>query len=75
MKELLAQEVYRQRGAFAKSRNRQGVVRRSGAAATPARSPPKANGTAPFAGDSNDCACPRNRRLAGRAATPQDRCR
>jgi crotonobetainyl-CoA:carnitine CoA-transferase CaiB-like acyl-CoA transferase len=72
MKDLLAQEIYRQRGAFAKV----AIGRASfDAPVLPQRltqSPPKANGTAPFAGDSNDCALPAHRRLAGRAATPQD---
>ena len=36
------------------------------------RSPPKANGTASFAGDSNNAPLPAHQRLASKAATPKD---
>jgi crotonobetainyl-CoA:carnitine CoA-transferase CaiB-like acyl-CoA transferase len=72
MKQLIEQPVHRARGAFAKVA--------IGAASFDApvlpqrltRSPPKAGGGAPFAGDSNDDALPPHARLANRAAAPQD---
>jgi crotonobetainyl-CoA:carnitine CoA-transferase CaiB-like acyl-CoA transferase len=72
MKELLAQRVFRERGAFAK-------VAIGGASFDApvlpqrlTRSPPKANGTASFAGDSNNAPLPAHQRLASKAATPKD---
>jgi crotonobetainyl-CoA:carnitine CoA-transferase CaiB-like acyl-CoA transferase len=72
MKQLLEQPVHRERGAFAK------VAIGTASFDAPVlpqrltRSPPKAGGTAPFAGDSNDDALPPHARLASRAAVPQD---
>jgi crotonobetainyl-CoA:carnitine CoA-transferase CaiB-like acyl-CoA transferase len=72
MKELLEQPVHRQRGAFAK------VVIGTASFDAPVlpqrlmRSPPRPNGTAPSAGDSNNETLTPHRRLAGRAATPRD---
>jgi crotonobetainyl-CoA:carnitine CoA-transferase CaiB-like acyl-CoA transferase len=72
MKELLAQSIYRERGAFAK------VAIGTASFDAPVlpqhltRSPPKPNGRAAFAGEGSDDALPAHVRLAGRAATPQD---
>ena len=72
MKELLAQPVHRERGAFAK------VVIGTASFEAPVlpqrltRSPPKPNGTAPLAGDSNNETLTPHRRLADRASTLQD---
>ena len=72
MKELLGQQVHRERGAFAKV-----VIGEASfdAPVLPQRlteSPPRPNGPAPLAGSSNIDALPAHRRLAARAATPQD---
>jgi crotonobetainyl-CoA:carnitine CoA-transferase CaiB-like acyl-CoA transferase len=72
MKELLAQRVFRERGAFAKVAIGKASFDAPVLPQRLTRSPPKANGTAPFAGDSNHVTLPAHRRLAGRAATPQD---
>jgi crotonobetainyl-CoA:carnitine CoA-transferase CaiB-like acyl-CoA transferase len=72
MKELLEQPVYRERGAFAKVRIGTASFDAPVLPQRLTRSPPKANGTAPFAGGSNNEALPQHTRLAGRAATPQD---
>ena len=72
MKELLAQQVFRERGAFA----RVSIGNASfDAPVLPQRltgSPSRANGSAPFAGAGNHDALPAHTRRAGRAATPQD---
>jgi crotonobetainyl-CoA:carnitine CoA-transferase CaiB-like acyl-CoA transferase len=72
MRELLAQQVHRDRGAFA-------PVQIGGAAFDApvlpqhlTRSPPKANGRAPLAGGNNDDALPAHLRRATKAATTQD---
>jgi crotonobetainyl-CoA:carnitine CoA-transferase CaiB-like acyl-CoA transferase len=72
MKELLTQPVFRQRGAFAKVTIGEASFDAPVLPQHLTRSPPKANGAAPFAGDGNDDALPVRQRLAGRAATPQD---
>jgi crotonobetainyl-CoA:carnitine CoA-transferase CaiB-like acyl-CoA transferase len=72
MQELLTQQVHRDRGAFAK------VVIGDASFDAPVlpqhltRSPPKANGRSPFAGDNNDDALPLHRRRATKAAGAQD---
>jgi crotonobetainyl-CoA:carnitine CoA-transferase CaiB-like acyl-CoA transferase len=72
MKELLTQPVFRQRGAFAKVTIGEASFDAPVLPQHLTRSPPKANGAAPFVGDGNDDALPVRQRLAGRAATPQD---
>ena len=72
MDELLKQDVYRARGAFAPVT--------IGAASFDApvlpqhltRTPPKPNGRSPFAGEHNESELAPRKRAAARAATPQD---
>jgi crotonobetainyl-CoA:carnitine CoA-transferase CaiB-like acyl-CoA transferase len=72
MAELLEQQVYRERGAFAK------VLIGEAAFDAPVlpqhltRSPPKANGRTPFAGEGNDSTLPAHKRSASRACTADD---
>jgi crotonobetainyl-CoA:carnitine CoA-transferase CaiB-like acyl-CoA transferase len=72
MRELLTQQVFRERGAFAE------VTIGSASFDAPVlpqhltRSPPKPNGRSPFAGEDNDAALPAHRRLASRAAIADD---
>jgi crotonobetainyl-CoA:carnitine CoA-transferase CaiB-like acyl-CoA transferase len=72
MKELLEQPVYRERGAFAKVAIGNASFDAPVLPQRLTRSPPKPNGTAPFAGSSNDRPLPAHQRLAGGAAMPQD---
>lgn len=72
MAQLLTQQVFRDRGAFA---DVEIGTARFEAPVLPQHltgSPPKPNGRAPRAGDHNDAALPQRQRLATRAARPQD---
>src|ERR1019366_8147980 len=72
MRELLAQQVYRARGALAKVEIGNASFDAPVLPQHLTRSPPKPNGRAPFAGEDNDAALPAHRRLANRAATTHD---
>ncbi len=72
MRELLAQQVHRDRGAFAPVKIGEASFDAPVLPQHLTRSPPKANGRAPFAGGSNSEALPPHQRRATRAAGAQD---
>ncbi len=72
MAELLEQKVYRERGAFAKVTIGEASFDAPVLPQHLTRSPPKPNGRAPFAGESNDDILPARTRLASRASTAGD---
>lgn len=72
MAELLTQQVYRDRGAFAPVAIGDASFDAPVLPAHLTRSPPKPNGRAPFAGEHNDHVWPHHERRATRAATPDD---
>src|SRR3954452_22024748 len=68
MRELLAQQGFRDRGAFAKVEVSDASFEAPVLPQRLTRSPPKPNGRAPFAGEHNDVALPAHRREATKAA-------
>ena len=72
MRELLAQQVYRERGAFAPVQIGDASFDAPVLPQRLTRTPPRPNGRAPFAGEDDDAALPAHRRLASRAASAAD---
>jgi crotonobetainyl-CoA:carnitine CoA-transferase CaiB-like acyl-CoA transferase len=72
MRELLAQQVLRERGAFGPVEIGDAVFDAPVLPLRLTRSPPRTNGRAPLPGEDNDCALPAHRRLATRAAGVRD---
>jgi crotonobetainyl-CoA:carnitine CoA-transferase CaiB-like acyl-CoA transferase len=72
MRELLTQQVHRERGAFAKVEIGDASFDAPVLPQHLTRSPPRPNGRAPFAGEDNDATLPEHQRLATRAATSAD---
>ena len=72
MRELLAQQVHRERGAFAPVEIGEASFDAPVLPQYLTRSPPRANGRAPFAGEHNEVPLPAHRRLATRGAGAGD---
>ena len=72
MRELLAQHIYRERGAFAPVQIGDASFDAPVLPQHLTRSPPRPNGRAPFAGEHDDAALPAHQRLANRSATAAD---
>src|SRR4051794_29007833 len=72
MGELLAQQVLRERGAFAPVEIGKAAFDAPVLPQYLTRSPPRPNGCAPLAGEHDDSPLPAHRRLATRAAGPRD---